>query len=324
MPITKAIRCRLLAIITLLVGCQTPDTSPPIVQSVWPENETTGVPLDARIQVQFSEPMAQTATELSFALQPHQPGLFVWSGPDRLCYVPNWNLTPLTSYTVTIGVGAQDIAGNPLTEPFIASFTTGDSLARGIPVFMLGRSVMSGWFDHWGSDPYYYRHFTLRYQELEPPPTIAVRAREIIATSAAPAGSIFFFKLCFDDFTGGSQEEATANLERNFDYVQQVYDSAIRGSSWRLIVGNALPKVQSATDEWLVWNHRQYNARLNSFAQEHERIQVFDFYSVLSDTGGALKPGFAARTEDSHLNAAGYAALDTLLFRLFESPAEMK
>ena len=302
----------------LWVSCQTPDTTRPSVLSIWPRADTTGVPLDAKLQIEFSEPMDQTATELSFQFQPEMPATFIWNGDNSLFFAPNWNLAPLTKYSITIGIGAQDLAGNALDAPFTASFTTGDSSRLGVQVYMLGRSVMNGWFNHWGSDPFFHKQYALRYREVDAPPDIVGSVRTIIDTLSGPEGSVLFFKLCFDDFAGGDQAAAQANLDRNLEYVQQVYDTAVRTRHLRLIIGNALPKVAKATDQWLVWNHRQYNARLSSFAGEHDSVQIFDLYSILSETSGALKSKYATSADDSHPNDAGYTALDRPFFTLLE------
>jgi hypothetical protein len=41
-------------------------------------------------------------------------------------------------------------------------------------------------------------------------------------------------------------------------------------------------------------------------------------YSVLSDTAGNLKPGYASGPDDSHPNEAGYTALDSTFFPFLE------
>jgi hypothetical protein len=87
-----------------------------------------------------------------------------------------------------------------------------------------------------------------------------------------------------------------------------------------MIVGNALPQVASATDQWLVWNHRQYNQRLLDLAAQHPAtLQVFDLYSVLVDSSGNLKSGYATGADDSHPNEAGYTALDSAFFPFLEA-----
>jgi hypothetical protein len=129
---------------------------------------------------------------------------------------------------------------------------------------------------------------------------------------------VLFFKLCFVDFVGGDSGTAQENLDRNIVYVDSVY-AAARGRGLKMIVGNALPQVVSATDQWLVWNHRQYNQRLLDLAAEHpDTLQVFDLYGVLSDSAGNLKSGYATGADDSHPNEAGYTALDSAFFPLLE------
>jgi len=86
-----------------------------------------------------------------------------------------------------------------------------------------------------------------------------------------------------------------------------------------MIAGNALPQVANATDQWLVWNHRQYNQRLLALAAQHpDTLRVFDLYSVLADSSGNLKAAHATGTDDSHPNEAGYAVLDSAFFPFLE------
>ena len=112
---------------------------------------------------------------------------------------------------------------------------------------------------------------------------------------------------------------AQENLDRNVNYVDSVY-AAATGRGLKMIAGNALPQVANATDQWLVWNHRQYNQRLLDLAAQHPgTLEVFDMYSVLADGSGNLKSGYATGTDDSHPNEAGYTALDSAFFPFLET-----
>lgn len=185
------------------------------------------------------------------------------------------------------------------------------------PIYMLGRSVMAGWFDHWGWDgddesSVYFHDYSLYHRYVDGPEgdgdNMVNSAHSIM--NALPGGDkAVFFKLCFVDFSGGSTEEADANYERNISIVENVYNVA-HGKGINLIVGNALPQVASATDSYLVANHRKYNQWLNDFAENHSDFYVFDMYGTLSDSSGNLKSGYATG-DDSHPNSAGYDALDT-------------
>ena len=87
---------------------------------------------------------------------------------------------------------------------------------------MLGRSVMYGWFKHWEEDPSQplkRNGFVLRYAEIAPPPDISKSAAEKVA-GVKNKDTIVFFKFCFDDFAGGSKEEAAASLAEKKRYTQ--------------------------------------------------------------------------------------------------------
>lgn len=185
------------------------------------------------------------------------------------------------------------------------------------PIYMMGRSVMEGWFYHWGwggddGSPVMFHDYSLYHRSVDGPEgdggNMVSSARSII--DALPSGDkAVFFKLCFVDFTGGSQAAANENYERNVGIIEDVYAIA-HGQGINLIVGNALPQVASATDSYLVSSHRQYNSWLDSFADNHSDFYVFDMYGTLSDSSGNLKAAYA-NGDDSHPNSAGYDALDS-------------
>lgn len=185
-------------------------------------------------------------------------------------------------------------------------------------VLMLGRSVLGGWFEHWGYDyegPVEREGYTLDYGELEVPPAIVSSAKDLVDENA-DQGTIVFFKLCFDDFESGSKDEMKSNLAKNKKYVQQVYDYVVKDKGLKLIIGNSLPRVKAYTDKDLVWNHRQFNKWLNQFSEDHpDEVYIFDQYSVLSDSSGNLKKEYAVDSEDSHLNGRAYSALDEKYFK---------
>ncbi len=301
------------AIVLLVAGCKT-DRTAPTVTSTYPANGAVAVPLGIHPQVMFSEAMDQSATEAAFQLAPTTTGSFSWSN-NNLMFTPDNPLVANTQYSVTIGTGAKDLAGNHLAGEVQTSFMTGDSSSPGlVEVWMMGRSVMSGWFTHWGSDPVYvHNRFTLRHWTVQSPPDIVASVQAVVDSVSMCQTPVMFFKLCFVDFEGGDSATAQANLDRNLGYVTQV-DSIVQARGLKLILGNALPQVASSTDPWLVWNHRQYNQGLNDFAAAHPDVHIFDLYSVLSDTSGVLKPEYATSSTDSHPNDAGYTALDTPFF----------
>jgi hypothetical protein len=304
-------------ILLLLVSCQNQNATPPRVLSVWPPADTTGIPPDAALQIEFSSPMDEYPTEFAFQIQPYSQGAVHWQG-NTLVYHHEWvGLALHTQYTMTEGTGAQDQNGTPLANPLNTSFTTADSAIFGDQVYLLGRSVMAGWFDHWGYDTLWRERFTIAYREVQPPPDIVTSVMDVVNQRGVP-GPVISFQLSFEDFAGGDSATAWANLERNMDIVQQVYDTVVVSRGLRLVIGGALPQVASATDAWLVWNHTTYNARLASFASQHDGVRVFDLYGILSDTGGSLRSSYAASSTNSHLNEQAYTALDEQWFSFLE------
>lgn len=297
----------------LALACKIDKTAPTVV-STYPVNGTTGVALNARLLVTFSEAMDRSSAEGAFAVVPAASGSFSWDG-ENMRFIPDSLLLSNAAYAMTVNTGARDLAGNALAAGDSVGFSTGDSSSTGlVDVWMMGRSVMSGWFSHWGSDPLYARdRFTLKHKVVEGPPDIVASVQAIVDSVSMCEVPVMFFKLCFVDFEGGDSATAQANLDRNLGYITQV-DSIVQARGLRLILGNALPQVASGTDPWLVWNHRQYNSRLNDFAAQHPDVHVFDLYSALSDAGGALKAQYATSADDSHPNDAGYVALDTPFF----------
>ncbi len=197
---------------------------------------------------------------------------------------------------------------------------SGNALAtRSKIVHMCGRSVLAGWFEHWGWDwdpdhPVYLSGFRLYYHELQTPPYIVDSALPVIKRVSDGVGGIIFFKLCFDDFEGGDEYSARENLRRNQAYIQSVVRAVVDERGLPLILGNALPKVQGYTDQWLVWNQREYNRFLTEMERNHKgKVRVLDIYGALATPGGWLRAEYATNAEDSHANGAAYTQLDRLL-----------
>ena len=191
----------------------------------------------------------------------------------------------------------------------------------GKKIFMMGRSTMNGWLRTWSpEDPYKpikKNNFTFIYKELSTPPDIVASVKDYL--KEADSDTIIFFKLCFEDFTGGSKEEARANRLRNQGYVKQVYDEVVTKKHLKLIIGNALPQVEQVTDEFMVDNHKLYNEWLEDFAGEHQgEVYIFDQYEVLAGEDGSLKTEYETSADDSHPNEAGYEAMDKPFFELLQ------
>jgi len=308
----------LLALLLIAVFACKRDATRPTVLSTLPANGATGVPTNTQVRLTFSEAMDTASVRAAFSIEPATADRFDWASESLLYWKPDTLLSVQTGYTFSVDTAATDLAGNQLLPSGPFHFFTGDTSAPAATVYMLGRSVAAGWFSHWGGSPYTQGRFTLEYHEVQPPPDVVTSARAIIDSVLLCEQPVLFFKLCFVDFVGGDSLTAQENLDRNVAYVDSVY-AAAHGRGLKMIVANALPQVASATDSWLVWNHRQYNQRLLDLAAQHpDAMTVFDLYGVLADSAGRLRPEYATGTADSHPNDAGYTALDSAFFPFLE------
>jgi hypothetical protein len=97
-----------------------PDTTTPTVASHAPEGG--GVSENATVRLVFSEPMDRSSVERALLVEPGAVGTFAWSG-DAVELTPAAPLARNTTYRVSIGADATDLAGNGLA-PHAWSFTT--------------------------------------------------------------------------------------------------------------------------------------------------------------------------------------------------------
>ncbi len=105
-----------------------PDTTAPMVTATVAPNGATGVSINSSGTVTFSEAMdpATINTSTYTMMQGATPvtGTVSYAGTIAT-FRPTTQLAPSTTYTSTIAVGAKDLAGNPLANPFVWSWTTG-------------------------------------------------------------------------------------------------------------------------------------------------------------------------------------------------------
>jgi len=302
-----------------LFACWVGDGRLPSVASTYPANGATGVPINTQIRVAFYQQMDTASVEAAFHIAPAVTGKFDWADKEVMYWKPDSLLSVQTAYTFSVDRTATDVRGNRLEPNGPFQFNTVDTTPPPAMVYMLGRSVMAGWFSHWGGSPYAHGRFTLEYHAVQPPPDIVTSAQAIVDSLTLCDQPVLFFKLSFADFVGGDSLSAQQNLDRNVVYVDSVYAAAI-ARGLKMIVGSALPQVASVTDRWLVWNHLHYNQRLLGLAAQHpDTLRVFDLYSVLADSSGSLNPAYATSSSDSRPNNAGYTALDSVFFPFLEA-----
>jgi len=105
------------------------DTTPPTVVSSNPTSAATNVATNSTLTVTFSESMSATSISAStFTLVSVGSGASVTgsvsAAGDIATFTPASTLTANAQYTVTVGTGVRDVAGNSLATPYTWSFTT--------------------------------------------------------------------------------------------------------------------------------------------------------------------------------------------------------
>lgn len=99
------------------------DVIAPTVLSISPSGNVTADV--TAIVVAFSEPMNMTSTAAAFTIFPFANGSLTWNNDSTvLTFSPTQSLAAGTTYTVTVGTGATDLARNPLARAAVGSLTT--------------------------------------------------------------------------------------------------------------------------------------------------------------------------------------------------------
>ena len=68
------------------------------------------------LEVVFSEPVERPSAQAAFSIDPTIPGSFSWSG-TTMVFTPTQTLPIETDFTVRLGAGTSDRAGNRMTQP---------------------------------------------------------------------------------------------------------------------------------------------------------------------------------------------------------------
>lgn len=101
------------------------DLTPPRVLSTSPPGGATVSPTNVVISFVFSEPMDPVPTQQAFSIAPAAPApTFVWLLQNQRLEVQFPSaLMNFQTYTVQLGTGARDVAGNRLAAPWVFSFS---------------------------------------------------------------------------------------------------------------------------------------------------------------------------------------------------------
>lgn len=113
-------------LILALAGCGNggpQGTTGPTAVSTHPVTKALDVPVDTAISVTFSKAMDRASAEAAFSIGTQLEGTSSWTG-NTMSFVPAIKLGYSTTYNITIGREAQDLAGKPLARDYSWSFTT--------------------------------------------------------------------------------------------------------------------------------------------------------------------------------------------------------
>lgn len=115
------------------------DLTPPEVVSFSPGNNSQEIPLDSYIAVSLNESIDPTTTMKAVKILPPVDSQVKLTG-NTLYFELSELLRPSTQYTVHVSTELKDFAGNNLTQPFEATFTTrgsGDPVIEKYGIFEL-------------------------------------------------------------------------------------------------------------------------------------------------------------------------------------------
>jgi hypothetical protein len=111
----------------------------PTVTATNPADGATGVAVNQKIEVTFSQQMSPASLDASLIVM--RPDGSIIGGHVNTYYrtgvfIPSVNLAPNTTYTGKVRAGASDLAGLALGHPFVWSFTTGVTSDTTAPTVM--------------------------------------------------------------------------------------------------------------------------------------------------------------------------------------------
>lgn len=107
---------------------ETADVVAPTIASSDPANNATGVSLNGKVVITFSEPMdAATITSLTFTLKQGSTSVSgnILTEGNKATFTPVSDLLPNKVYTATITTGVKDKSGNAIAINHTVNFTTG-------------------------------------------------------------------------------------------------------------------------------------------------------------------------------------------------------
>ena len=128
-----------LVLAALLYVASTFDSRAPTVAEITltqplPDSPTVAL-ITTGLAVEFTEPIEMASASGAIELEPGVEGSVSWSG-STMIFTPREPLALLTTYTVTVGEGIRDLAGNPMTDlpaPFTFETTGPPEVIETVP-----------------------------------------------------------------------------------------------------------------------------------------------------------------------------------------------
>jgi hypothetical protein len=110
------------------------DTTRPKLDSVWPQQRETNVPLKPRIFFQFDRDVDEATFATAFTITPYLNGTpkFHWSGHDRVRVELPDSLHDSTTYTVQLSRDLKSRRATQMAAPFLLTFSTGSLIDTGM------------------------------------------------------------------------------------------------------------------------------------------------------------------------------------------------
>jgi hypothetical protein len=110
-----------------------PDKTPPIVIRTFPELNSTKIPINTKVEIEFNERMNKKSVENSIFVSPLPPDelKFKWFAGKRVQIIFPDSLEKEKTYVINIGTNAEDVFQNKMQNSFTLAFSTGDSLDKG-------------------------------------------------------------------------------------------------------------------------------------------------------------------------------------------------
>ncbi len=106
------------------------DLDPPEIIDYYPHHNSYGIPESASVWIEFSEPMDTVSVENNFLFTADGisvKGKFKWIQDNKKVYfIPDKNLSPGKTYSVSLTRDAKDVTGNSLVKDLLFSFYVGN------------------------------------------------------------------------------------------------------------------------------------------------------------------------------------------------------